>query len=106
MNMKMVRGIVMKRTIMMLVLAVLTLTGCASNYCCDCNRPAAKSCYNVENPEDIKYYCEQCLPKCDLGILEHTYLIRYADKFYKHENGRITYLCDICDYSELKPYLK
>lgn len=96
----------MKRRIIMLILAVLILTGCDSNYCCDCNGPAWKSCYNVEDPEDVQYFCELCLPKCNLGILEHTSLIRHADKFYRHENGRIIYLCDMCDYSELKPYLK
>ena len=94
--MKVLRRKMIRRTVAMLMLDVLILTGCSTPRFCRarlCNSRATKSCYNVDNSEDVRYYCKNCIPICDLCYNE-------AVKF-KESEGWEVYVCNSCNYWEL-----
>lgn len=94
--MKMMKRKISRRVIGLLTAVVLILTGCSTPRFCQarlCERGATKSCYNVDNSEDVRYFCKTCIPCCDMCYND-------AVKF-KVSDGWEVYVCDNCDYWEL-----
>ena len=83
-----------RQIIALLMMAVLVLTGCSSKPCYGCHSwKNTKSIYNVNNPQEERHYCEDCLRGCNLCWKEDA--VRY--KIY--ESGAMLWFCESCDHS-------
>ena len=99
--MKKLKSKMFRRGIGLLTAAVLILTGCSAPRFCQarlCDRKATKSCYNVDNSEDVEYFCKYCIPCCDMCYND-------AVKF-KVSDGWKVYVCETCDYWEFLEIIK
>lgn len=89
-----------RKQIALLMLAVLILTGCSSKPCFGCNSwMDTKSCYNVNNPQEVRHYCEDCLPRCNLCWIQRPFYEVDAVRYKIYESGGIMWFCESCDPS-------
>jgi len=97
--MKTVKRVNSKRIIGMLLVAILFMTGCSSTSCENCDRKATKECYNVNDSEDVRYFCDIHCPSCDVCMIQSPLGDSDAVRF-KVTTGTM-YFCNLHDYQDV-----
>lgn len=104
--MKILKNRRFRSVIGLLIASILTFTGCASTITCRdsyCDEEATRKCRNLNDPEDVEYYCDSHCPKCDVcrllrGPLGGPY---YASEFEKAPSGVIFHSCAEHDLQDI-----
>ena len=104
--MKMMKRKISRRVIGLLTVAMLILSGCTSttNSCrySYCDEEATRKCRNLNDPEDVEYYCDSHCPECLVCKLLHgPFGPYYASEFEKAPSGVTFHSCAEHDLQDI-----